>query len=163
MAKGTVDAAIWTLDRMREAHTVGSELIGRATGAAGELAAQAAAVGAALLDGKDPVTFIREQAATLAGDIRARLAAGQTQEEILDAYVARYGKRILAVPPASGFDLTLYVAPVIALLVSVALVVVVVRRFTARPPAPEPVAAGAAPTAGTALESRLDDELRDLD
>lgn len=96
-------------------------------------------------------------------DIRVRLAAGQTQEEILDAYVARYGKRILAVPPASGFDLTLYVAPVIALLASVALVVVVVRRFTAHPPPPEPLAAGAAPRAGTALETRLDDELRDLD
>jgi hypothetical protein len=75
MAKGTVDAAIWTLDKMHEAHIVGSELIGRATGAAGELAVQAAAVGAALLDGKDPVTFIREQGATLAGDIRTRLEA----------------------------------------------------------------------------------------
>ncbi len=96
-------------------------------------------------------------------DIRARLAAGQTEEEILDAYVARYGKRILAVPPPSGFDLTLYVAPVIALLASVALVLVVVRRFTAHPPPPEPLAAGAAPRAGTALETRLDDELRDLD
>jgi hypothetical protein len=75
MAQGTVDATIWTLEKMREAHIVGRELIGRATGAAGELAVQAAAVGAALLDGKDPVTFIREQGATLACDIRTRLEA----------------------------------------------------------------------------------------
>ncbi|HUL74628.1 MAG TPA: cytochrome c-type biogenesis protein CcmH, partial [Vicinamibacterales bacterium] len=44
-------------------------------------------------------------------DVRVRLASGQTREQILDAYVGIYGKRILAEPPPAGFDLTLYVAP----------------------------------------------------
>ena len=73
--KGSVDVAIWTMEKMREAHIVGSELIGRATGAAGELAVKAAEVGAALLDGKDPFVFVREQAATLANDMRTRIEA----------------------------------------------------------------------------------------
>jgi cytochrome c-type biogenesis protein CcmH/NrfF len=45
-------------------------------------------------------------------DVRARLAAGQTRQQILDAYVKEYGKRILAVPPPEGFDVTLYVTPI---------------------------------------------------
>ena len=36
-------------------------------------------------------------------DVRARLAAGQTRQQILDTYLARYGTRILAAPPARGF------------------------------------------------------------
>jgi cytochrome c-type biogenesis protein CcmH/NrfF len=47
-------------------------------------------------------------------DVRARLTAGQSRQRILDDYVANYGKRILAVPPARGFDLTLFVTPVVA-------------------------------------------------
>lgn len=75
MAQSTVDAALWTLERMREAHMVGSELFHHATDAARDLAIQAGMFAASLLDGKDPVTFIREQAATLAGDITSRLEA----------------------------------------------------------------------------------------
>jgi len=38
-------------------------------------------------------------------DVRRPLAAGETQQQILDAYVAQYGKHILAEPRAEGFDL----------------------------------------------------------
>src|SRR5450759_2307478 len=41
-------------------------------------------------------------------DVRRRLAAGETRQQILDAYVTEYGKHILAEPPAEGFDLMLY-------------------------------------------------------
>ena len=93
-------------------------------------------------------------------DVRLRLAAGETREEILDAYVAQYGKRILAEPPAEGFDLALYILPPLLLILSAALVVVVLRRFSRRPAV---VANVAAPVAPGAYDARLDDELRDLD
>lgn len=93
-------------------------------------------------------------------DVRLRLAAGETREQILNAYVAQYGKRILAEPPAEGFDLALYVLPPVLLILSAALVVVVLRRFSRRPAlqveSPMPGPSGA-------YDTRLDDELRDLD
>lgn len=98
-------------------------------------------------------------------DVRARLAAGQTRRQILDAYVAQYGKRILAEPPAEGFDLTLYVAPFLMLIASLIVVAAAVRRLTHQHG--EPATVGQAGTAVVAMnpdeEARLDDELRDLD
>lgn len=106
-----------------------------------------------------------EAAAEVRRDVRARLAAGQTRQQILDAYVGQYGKRILAEPPASGFDLTLYVMPFVLFLASVGLVVAMVRRFTRHPPAATAGGVSDAATVATSPEEnvRLDDELRDLD
>src|SRR5512136_2540971 len=62
-------------------------------------------------------------------NIRKMLGEGKTSQQILDLYVAEYGDRILAEPPARGFSLLFYVAPWLFLVVSVGLVVVVVRRL----------------------------------
>jgi cytochrome c-type biogenesis protein CcmH len=95
-------------------------------------------------------------------NIRKLLAEGKTQEQILDAYVAEYGDRILAEPPARGFSAALYVLPWIFLAGSIGLVVVVIRRL--RTPGLEPAAAGPRVAAIDEAESeRLDDELRKLD
>jgi cytochrome c-type biogenesis protein CcmH len=94
-------------------------------------------------------------------DVRARLAAGQTRQQILDAYAAQYGTRILAAPPARGFALTLYVVPFVLIIASAGLVAVVVRRFTRQPPVP--TAAVQEGTTSPDDGERLDDELRDLD
>jgi cytochrome c-type biogenesis protein CcmH/NrfF len=96
-------------------------------------------------------------------DIRGRLKAGQTRKEILAAYVAQYGTRVLAEPPKAGFSLTLYVMPVMLLVASVGLVVVVLRRYTSVHPADALPAEGSARSVDRQLENRLDDELRDLD
>ena len=96
-------------------------------------------------------------------DIRARLAAGETRGQILDAYVARYGRRILAQPPAEGFGGVLYVLPPLALILTGALVVMAVRRFTGARVPDAPAAASAAPPVEERYRERLEDELRDLD
>lgn len=93
-------------------------------------------------------------------DVRLRLGAGETREQILNAYVSQYGKRILAEPPAEGFDLALYVLPPLLLILSAALVIVVVRRFSRRPAVVMEVSA---PVSSATYDARLDDELRDLD
>lgn len=95
-------------------------------------------------------------------DVRARLGAGQTRQQILDAYVAQYGKRILAEPPAEGFGAALQVAPFFMALAAVTLLVVIVRRLTAHPRQPVTVGATGAPLSADD-QARLDDELRDLD
>ena len=93
-------------------------------------------------------------------DVRLRLAAGETREQVLNAYVSQYGKRILAEPPAQGFDLALYVLPPLLLVLSAALVIVVIRRFSHRPVEVTPAAP---PVASATYDAQLDDELRDLD
>ena len=97
-------------------------------------------------------------------DVRRRLAAGETQQQILDAYMAQYGKHILAEPRAEGFDVLLYVMPLVMFIASIALVTVVIRRVTRHAPVEAPVGAGARGSAMRAEdEAQLDEELRDLD
>jgi cytochrome c-type biogenesis protein CcmH len=97
-------------------------------------------------------------------DIRARLAAGESRQAILDAYAAEHGEGVLAVPPASGSNLVLYVLPPLALVGSILLVVAVIRRLSL-PTGRRPEAALPAGNAAAlrSLDDRLTDELRDLD
>ena len=78
----------------------------------------------------------------------ARLvAAGKTKAEVKDALVAQYGPDVLATPEASGFDLSAYLVPILALLVAVPALAFSVRRWRRdgasskrgdkAPPAPE--------------------------
>src|SRR5665811_2481238 len=43
--------------------------------------------------------------------IRQWLGSGMTRQQVLDAFVARYGARILAEPPKQGFSRFLYLTP----------------------------------------------------
>lgn len=95
-------------------------------------------------------------------NIRKMLGEGKTSQQILDLYVAEYGDRILAEPPARGFSLLFYVAPWLFLVGSVGLVIVVIRRLRAVSPAPAKTDRAAAPPSEAEAE-RIDEELRNLD
>jgi cytochrome c-type biogenesis protein CcmH/NrfF len=47
------------------------------------------------------------------------VASGRSKAEIKDALLAQYGPAVLALPKASGFDLSAYLVPVLAILVAV--------------------------------------------
>lgn len=94
--------------------------------------------------------------------IRKLLSEGKTSEQILDIYVAQYGDRILAEPPARGFSRLIYVAPWVFLVASVGLVIVVIRRLRAVSPAPARNERAAAPPSEDEAD-RIDEELRNLD
>jgi cytochrome c-type biogenesis protein CcmH len=98
-------------------------------------------------------------------NIRRMLAQNKTRQQILDAYVAEYGDRILAEPPARGFSAALYVLPWVFLAGSIGLVVTVVRRLRASAPrVPALASAPRAPSPESEAEAdRLDEELRNLD
>jgi cytochrome c-type biogenesis protein CcmH len=57
------------------------------------------------------------------------VAAGKSKAEIKDALVAQYGKTVLAQPDASGFDLSAYLVPVLAILVAAAALAFSVARW----------------------------------
>jgi cytochrome c-type biogenesis protein CcmH len=91
-------------------------------------------------------------------DIRAMLAAGKSEQEILDFYVAKYGERILTTPPARGFNRLVYMLPWVIALAGAAALTLVLRRWLARRPA-----ASAGPALDERYADRIDRELRDLD
>lgn len=62
-------------------------------------------------------------------DIRERLRQGMTPDQISDLYVARYGKRILAAPPAQGFHVLAYVLPPLFLIGGLLILLMVLKRL----------------------------------
>jgi len=96
-------------------------------------------------------------------DIRAMLADGRSHDEVLDTFVAQYGERILAVPPARGYKLSLYVLPVVLLVASALVLGVLVRRMAGRGSLAAPAAVNGSGDADRQYRDRLADELRDLD
>lgn len=54
---------------------------------------------------------------------------GKTEAEIKDALVAEYGDEVLALPPDSGFSLSAYLVPIVALLVAAAALAIGVLRW----------------------------------
>lgn len=95
--------------------------------------------------------------------IRAWLRDGKSEDQILDAFVGQYGERILAVPRARGYKLTLFVLPVVLLAGTGLLLAVLVRRMARARALATAGPAGAAAAPGDSYGERLDDELRDLD
>lgn len=79
--------------------------------------------------------------------IEKDIAQGKTEPEILQHLTAVYGVKVLAAPPARGFDLSVWVLPGLGLMAGLGLVIVIVRRWKT-PPAP--------PSAGTGGDSPID-------
>lgn len=73
--------------------------------------------------------------------IREQLEAGRTPAEVKEYFVGRYGEWILMSPRAEGFNLAVYVLPVVLLVGGAILVMIALRRWTR---APAPVAAASA-------------------
>jgi cytochrome c-type biogenesis protein CcmH len=61
--------------------------------------------------------------------IRREIAAGKTKEQIKDDLVAQYGTEVLAEPPKSGFDLTAWLVPGLAILVAAIAIAFGLRRW----------------------------------
>lgn len=92
--------------------------------------------------------------------IRQMLDAGLQRQEILDAFQSEFGARILAEPPARGFNLLLYIVPLLTFVLTAAGLWVLVRTMTRHRPATEPDIPADLDARYT---DRLRDELDDLD
>lgn len=97
-------------------------------------------------------------------DIMALAAGGYTAQEILDAFVAVYGERVLMAPPAQGFNLFGWMAPFVALGVGGVAVAALLRSWRRTPRAAASPAGPrvAPPSDATPAElARLDALVRD--
>jgi len=61
--------------------------------------------------------------------IRRLIAQGRSEQEIKDALVAQYGDRVLALPKDDGFNLAVYLVPVVAVAVALALLAFALPRW----------------------------------
>jgi cytochrome c-type biogenesis protein CcmH len=61
--------------------------------------------------------------------IRHEIAQGKTKDQILNDLVAQYGTEVLAEPPKSGFDLTAWLVPGIAIILAAIAIAFGLRRW----------------------------------
>jgi cytochrome c-type biogenesis protein CcmH len=101
-------------------------------------------------------------ATPLREEIAGMIKQGMNPEQIVEAFVAKYGKVILAAPPTEGFDLMAWVLPFIMLLFGFIVVYWLIKTWLNR----RPLLASSAGGRGAIPESyqdRIDRELKDLD
>jgi cytochrome c-type biogenesis protein CcmH/NrfF len=95
-------------------------------------------------------------------EIDERLAKGQSEQQIIDGFVAEYGSGVYVEPPKKGFGLVAWLMPVFYSCLGLGILVVVVRKWAVRPSAATP---GPAPGVGNdAMErarSQADRETED--
>jgi len=94
-------------------------------------------------------------ATPIRAEIREKLKAGVGVDAIVESFVARMGKQVLAAPPMKGFDLTAWIVPFVTLGLGLVLVGwIVVRMRQSSGPVQEitPV-----------QDARVDRELRDFE
>jgi cytochrome c-type biogenesis protein CcmH len=94
--------------------------------------------------------------------IRRQIAAGRTKDEIKDALVAQYGDQVLAEPPKSGFDLTAWLVPGVAILLAALAIALGLRRWRRAAGGGPPPAGGDRPL-DPADAKRLDEDLARYD
>jgi len=101
-----------------------------------------------------------DSGAKLAGDmrdvIRAKQVAGESDQQILDSFVAAYGDGILSDPPKRGVSLGVWFGPIIAVVGGLAILAVVLRQWRQAGPA------AAGPAAPLTADPDVLDELRQL-
>jgi len=81
---------------------------------------------------------VAESEAPVAREIRAdiadRIEAGESDDDIRDYLVSRYGQEVLLTPPASGVAGLVWVIPVVAVVAAGAALVAVFRRWRSTAP-----------------------------
>ena len=98
----------------------------------------------------------------LRAEIDEKLKAGMTENQIVDDFIDKYGKVILAAPTGEGFDLAAWALPVVAFLLGLIVVYRVIRAWVQ----PKPVSASAEGQLAAIpedYEKRLEEELKKLD
>jgi cytochrome c-type biogenesis protein CcmF len=106
----------------------------------------------------------RKDACSVSHEMRGMLASlidqGKTHDEIIQAFMAKYGsEEMLGAPVDKGFNRLAWLLPYLFGAGGAAMIGFAAFRWTRRPDAePEP-----RPAEDPAIEERLDDELRDLD
>jgi cytochrome c-type biogenesis protein CcmH len=93
-------------------------------------------------------------------DVMSLVDGGYTAPEIVDAFVAAYGERVLMAPTKSGFNWAAWLMPFAALAGGAAFVVVLLRRWRALPRSQEQVATSLSVQATADELARIERDVR---
>jgi cytochrome c-type biogenesis protein CcmH len=63
-------------------------------------------------------------------ELRAGIAAGSSDKDILASFVAKYGATVLAAPTTQGFDLVAWIAPFAVFAAALLGTILLVRRWS---------------------------------
>jgi cytochrome c-type biogenesis protein CcmH len=98
---------------------------------------------------------------SIRSEIADRLSRGEAPDQVVAAYVARYGEQIRSAPTKSGFDLVAWATPFVVLILAGSALVLTVRRWSAARPVPTVVPASPeTPPAPTPDERRALERVR---
>ncbi len=101
----------------------------------------------------------REAMTTLIGQ---KLAQGQSEEQIIQSFVAQYGEQVLASPPKRGFNLTAWVTPFAALLFGGGVIYIALREWVRRGRRPQTNVMAEAEESDREYQRRLEKELKEF-
>ncbi len=91
--------------------------------------------------------------------IGEKLAAGWSEDQIKDYFVAQYGDRVLATPPARGLNWLVYIIPPVAIILG-AFILYRAMRGWRQPASVSPQAETGSEPSGDEYVARLEEELR---
>jgi len=110
-----------------------------------------------------PVSQHYSEAATrIRTEVREMLAAGRSEQEILDLYVERYGERILASPRARGFNRFAYILPWAFFILGAVALVLILRHWSTHP-APAGGENLRSTTVDRKMSDRIEAEMREFE
>jgi len=96
--------------------------------------------------------------------IAALISEGKSEKEITDIFLAKYGEEIFAAPRKKGFNLVGYIMPFLILVVAGALVMLVLRVWSARGVADEKALMPSGEKDVTAeMDDKIEKELEEMD
>jgi len=95
--------------------------------------------------------------------IQSLIDEGQTEAQIKRALVGQYGPTVLALPSAHGFDLTVYLVPLAAILALLATLALLLPRWRRHARDQDTAAVTTAPHLSSTDAARLDADLAHFD
>lgn len=94
-------------------------------------------------------------------EIDELLAQGKNEQQIIDAFVAKYGSTVYVEPPKKGFGLVAWLMPVVYSIVGLGIVVFVVKKWAVKPAPATPVAPAVPNEALNRARAQADQETED--
>ncbi len=95
--------------------------------------------------------------------IQRLIDEGRSPDEIKDALVLEYGERVLALPDDEGFNLAIYVVPIVVVVIGLVLLAVLLPRWRRRARAFAGAPGALTPDLDPADARRLEDDLKNYD
>jgi cytochrome c-type biogenesis protein CcmH len=91
--------------------------------------------------------------------IRMLIAQGQTKAQIERALVGQYGPTVLALPPAHGFNLAVYIVPPVLVAIGIVTLAITLPKWRRRSRAASPTPLPSGPALDPGDARRLDEDL----